>query len=70
MLPPLKRIDKMLKLKRWFYTKLAEYEYRKVDQEVCCCGSSNCGGDYTHSYVNAKDYAIEQMVSRKLGLVT
>ena len=54
------------KLSRWFYTKLAEYEYRKVDEDVCCCGSSQCDADYSHSYVNAKQYAIDKMVDDKL----
>ena len=59
----------MFKLKRWFYTKLAEFEYRKVDADVCCCGSSQCDSDYTHGYVNAKEHAIQLMVNRKLGLI-
>lgn len=42
------------------------FEYRKVDEDVCCCGSSDCGGDYTHSYVNAKQYAIETEVSKHI----
>ena len=43
-------------LKRWFLNLYYEFYYRKVDRDVCCCGSSNCDGDYSHSYVNARDY--------------
>jgi hypothetical protein len=57
----------MLKIKTWFYTKLAKYEYRKVDEDVCCCGSSQCDADYTHSYVNAKQHAIDGKVKAKLS---
>ena len=57
------------KLQIWFYTKLAQWEYRKVDDEVCCCGSSNCNGDYSHSYVNAKNHAIYKWLIVKLDWV-
>jgi len=57
----------MIDLKRWYLDCYYKFYYRKVDQDVCCCGSSNCDGDYTHSYVNAKDYAIEQAVNYKLS---
>lgn len=56
-----------LRLLKWFYTKLAEYEYRNVDPDVCCCGSSQCDLDMTHSYTNAKEYAIRSYVKSKLG---
>jgi hypothetical protein len=59
----------MLKLKRWFWTKFFEFKYRRCDADVCCCGSSNCEGDYSHSYVNAKEYYIDRDVQIKLGLV-
>ena len=59
----MKTLNKILTaLKRWFYTKIAEHKYRKVDPDVCCCGSSACDSDYTHSYTNAKQYAIDRMV--------
>ena len=54
------------KIKQWFWRKVYMFEYRKVDEDVCCCGSSDCGGDYTHSYVNAKQYAIETAVSKHI----
>ena len=59
-------MNRMNGLKRWFLNLYYEFYYRKVDRDVCCCGSSNCDGDYTHSYVNAKDYAIEREVKSKL----
>lgn len=60
----------MLRFKRWFWTKYYEFEYRKVDDDVCCCGASSCCGDSSHSPVNAKDYAIDCAVNNRLGLVT
>ena len=54
------------KLLKWLYMVLATYKYRMVDPDVCCCGSSNCDGDYSHGYVNAKDYAIKHFVKSKL----
>ena len=54
------------KIKQWFWRKVYMFEYRKVDVDVCCCGSSDCGGDYTHSYVNAKQHAIETSVSKHI----
>ena len=56
----------MNKLKKWFWTIVYKFEYRKVDLDVCCCGSSNCEGDYSHGYVNAKDYNIDKAVMSKL----
>jgi hypothetical protein len=56
----------MRKIKQWFWGRVYMFEYRKVDEDVCCCGSSDCGGDYTHSYVNAKQHAIETAVSKHI----
>lgn len=53
-------------LKKWFWTKVFEFEYRKVDPDVCCCGSSNCDGDYSHGYVNAKEYYTDIAVMSKM----
>jgi hypothetical protein len=55
----------MSELKRCFWNLYYQFYYRKVDPDVCCCGTSDCGGDYTHGYVNAKDYAIEKAVNFK-----
>lgn len=57
------------KLKKWIWTKRFEFKYRKVDPDVCCCGSSDCGGDYSHGYVNAKEYHVDLATRRALGLV-
>jgi hypothetical protein len=54
-------------LKRWFWNKFYQFKYRKIDEDVCCCGSSNCDGDYSHSYVNAKQFAITSCVINKLN---
>lgn len=59
----------MLKLKRWFWTKYYEFEYRKVDDNLCCCGESDCNGDSSHSPVNAKNYAINRDVNSRLIVV-
>ena len=56
----------MIVIYKWLLTKYYEFKYRKVDPDVCCCGSSDCYGDYSHGYVNAKDYHIERAVNQKL----
>jgi hypothetical protein len=55
----------MSKLKRYFWNLYYQFYYRKVEPDVCCCGTRDCGGDYTHGYVNAKDYAIDEAVNSK-----
>ena len=55
----------MNRVKRFFWIVVYKFQYRKVDPDVCCCGSSNCDGDYSHSYVNAKDYYIDKAVNSK-----
>ena len=57
-------------IKKWYWNKYYEFEYRKVDDNVCCCGESNCNGDSSHAPVEAKWYAIDCAVRAKLGLVT
>ena len=57
------------KLKKWFWTKRFEIKYRMVNPDVCCCGSSKCEGDSSHSYTNAKEYAIDLATRRAMGLV-
>ena len=71
MLPPLKRVDRMyyiigasglrFDIKKWYWNKHYNFKYRKCDEDVCCCGSSNCEGDSSHSYVNAKEYYIDSI---------
>ena len=58
-----------MNIKRWLLQKSFEFKYRKIDADVCCCGSSNCEGDYSHSYTNAKEYHIDLAVRRALGIV-
>ncbi len=52
---------------KWLWTKYYNFKYRKVDDDVCCCGSSDCSGDYSHSYVSAKEYAIKCAVEYKVN---
>ena len=59
----------MNKIKTWFWTKVFEFEYRKWEDLMCCCGATNCDDDYSHVQVNAKDYAIHSSVKRKLNKV-
>ena len=56
----------MRMLRVWFWTAFYKFEYRKIDPDVCCCGSSTCDADMSHSYTNAKEYAIKSSVKRKL----
>ena len=56
-------------VKRWLLKKRFEFKYRKVDPDVCCCGASDCSGDYSHPYTNAKEYHIDLEVRRVLGLI-
>ena len=58
-----------MNIKKWILTKRFEFKYRKVDPDVCCCGSSDCKGDYSHPYVNAKEYYIDLAVRRALGII-
>ena len=53
-------------IKKWFWTKVYQYEYYWVDEDLCCCGDSHCIGDYSHSFVSAKHNAIENAVKRKI----
>ena len=57
-------------IKKWYWNKYYNFKYRKCDEDVCCCGNSNCEVDYSHIYVNAKEYYIDRDVRIKLGLVT
>jgi hypothetical protein len=50
-----------------FWTIVYRFKYRNVDNDVCCCGSSDCHGDYNHSYVNAKEYYIDKWVKEKMN---
>lgn len=50
-----------------FWTAVYRFKYRNVDDEVCCCGASNCHGDYSHAYVNAKEYYIGKWVEEKMS---
>ena len=59
-------MNRMNGLKRWFLNLYYEFYYRKVDRDVCCCGSRDCIGDWSHSYVSAKNYTIEREVKSKL----
>ena len=56
----------MNKLKKWFWTLVYKFEYRKIDPDMCCCGAISCVGDYSHGYVNAKDYTIGLCVKTKI----
>lgn len=53
-------------IKRWFYTKYYQFVYRKIDSDVCCCGSSGSHSFENHAYVCAKEYHINQCVEDKL----
>ena len=55
-----------MKLIKWFWICFFKFQYRAVDDDVCCCGASDCDGDYSHSYVNAKDYYIDLAVRNKI----
>lgn len=50
----------MTKLKLWLCRKYLEFKYRKIDHNVCCCGSSLsgtwCGSPYPCR--SQKEYAI------------
>ena len=41
--------------KKWFWTKLYKFKYRMVDEDVCCCGSSNCDG-FAMLNIGIQDY--------------
>jgi hypothetical protein len=58
-----------LSLRRWFANKAQWFKYSKVEPSICFCGSSSCGGESSHSYVNEKDYYIYRGVETRLRLV-
>ena len=49
----------MFNIKKRLWNFYYNVYYRKVGSDVCCCGSSDCSGDMSHGYVNAKEYAIK-----------
>lgn len=57
-------------LKRKFWTIIAKWQYRKQDENLCCCGCDiGKGGDicYHGGCRSAKEYAITCLLKEKIG---